>query len=75
MVQHLVDNRLEGGKLAHEFGIHGVQLLLDLGLKFDNAEIGGTNLISYVLKGLLGMSDGSLQVLVVSVGHLDEGFL
>jgi len=32
VVQQLVDNILEGVKLVHEFGIHGVKLVLDLGL-------------------------------------------
>ena len=31
VVQQLVDNRLEGVKLVHEFGIHGVKVLLDVG--------------------------------------------
>jgi hypothetical protein len=70
-VQQLVDNRLEGGKFSHEFGIHGIKFLLDLGLEFCNAGIGRSNIKSHLLEGLLGLSDGSLQVLVVSGGHLD----
>jgi hypothetical protein len=47
--------------------------LLDLGLEFFNAVIGRANIKCHLLEGLLGVIDGSLQVLVASVGHLDMG--
>jgi hypothetical protein len=71
VVQQLVDNRLEGGKFSHEFGIHGVKLLLELGLEFCNAGIGRSNIRSHFLEGFISLSDGSLHILVASGGHLD----
>jgi hypothetical protein len=73
VVQQLVDNRLEGVKLVHEFSIHGVKLVMDLGLELCKVGIGRANLICHLLDGFLVLIDGSLQVLVASVGHLERG--
>jgi len=72
-VQQLVDNRQEGVKSVHEFGIHGIKLLLELGLEFFNVGIGRANIKCHLLEGLLGLIGGSLQDLVTSVGHWDMG--
>jgi hypothetical protein len=49
VVQQLVDNRLEGVKLVHEFGIRGFKLVLELGLKLCKEGIGRANLICHLL--------------------------
>jgi hypothetical protein len=72
-VQQLVDNRLEGVKLVHEFGIHGVKFVLDLGIKLCKVGMGRENLICHMLDGFMGLIYGSLQDLVASGGHLDMG--
>jgi hypothetical protein len=66
VVQQLVDNILEGAKLVHEVGFHGVKFVLDLGLELFKARIGRGNLRCHVI-------DGSFQVLVASGGHLERG--
>jgi hypothetical protein len=58
--------------LVHEFGIHGVKLVLDLGLELCKVGIGRANLSCHLLDGFLGLMDGSLQVLVASGGHLER---
>jgi hypothetical protein len=73
VVQQLVDNKLEGVKLVHEFGFHGVKFELDLGLELCKVGIGRDNLIYHILYGFLVLIDGSLQVLLASGGHLERG--
>jgi hypothetical protein len=72
-VQQLVDNRLEGVKLVHEFGIHGVKFVLELGLELCEVGIDRANLRCHMLDGFLGLIYGSLQVLVASGVHLERG--
>ena len=64
---------LEGVKLVHEFGFHGVKFLLELGLKLCKGIIGSANLICHMLDGVLGLIDGSLHALVASGGNLERG--
>jgi hypothetical protein len=72
-VQQPVHSRLEGVKLVHEFGIHGVKFVLDLGLELCKVGIGRANLKCHVLDGFLGLIDGILQVLVAINGNLERG--
>jgi len=73
VLQQLVDNGLEGVKLVHEFGIHGVKFVLDLRLELWKEGIGRPNTIFHMLDGLLGFINGILQVLVASGNHLERG--
>ena len=59
-VQQLVENRLEGVKLVHEVGFHGVKFMLDLGLELCKVGIGRANIICHLLDGFLGLIDGIL---------------
>jgi hypothetical protein len=47
--------------------------VLELGLEFYKARIGRANLRCHMLDRVLGLIDGSLQVLVASGGHLERG--
>jgi hypothetical protein len=60
VVQQLVGSRLKGGKFSHEVGIHGVKFLLDLVLEIFKVRIGGSNIRSHLLEGVIFLSDGSL---------------
>jgi hypothetical protein len=73
VVQQLVDSRLEGVKLVHEFGFHGVKFVLDLGLELRKMGIGRANIKLPNLDGVMGFIVGSLQVLVASGGHWERG--
>jgi len=48
--------------------------VLELGLELCKEGIGRDNLRCHMLDGVLGLIDGSLQVLVVSGVHLERGW-
>jgi hypothetical protein len=50
-VQQLVDKRMEGVKLVHEVGFHGVKFVLDLGLELCKEGIGRDNIICHLIDG------------------------
>jgi hypothetical protein len=56
-IQQLVDNKLEGVKLVHEFGFHGVKFVLDLGLELCKEGICRANIRWHMLDGVLVFID------------------